>query len=1291
MEADSLTKQQEWKLAQYLDRIRQAIARISPAVSKPNSQRTSPETPLLTLDYVARGAGLSAAQINNKAYFKIFATAQQSLDPGEITILIKGPRDTYGMTVIPPLPGKAQIIRQKLLGLNKKLSFTENALPLTHGATYLRNYGKNDMNKTFYIPKAKYDIQIEPEVYSDHIKVGYIVPLDGKYEISIASRGHKIMGSPFSVTASKNILRILERDSFCLEDGEEIDIVDITGDKRVVVRIVDFITEKMLLRENGTYEKISDEEANILMSTENKEKSKRHIHKKPCTAVKTKYNYVRQFKEAVKKIKIMARVIKAFKESSKVKNNHQLNTKRDVPDVVNSTFNEKINENFTKTIPHIIIPDSLTLILQTEKIKNEFKNEENDFKVLENEFMIEQQSQSKNPFHTRFSKSKNTSITNDIQEGIEITADDGMVKILKEKDSRVQYNNPFLDPETCHIERPKTPVLKILTDDKNNRPDSPFIDPERNFLNQDLHRSNEFINPFFTHNHTQISKISNCDDMQYPSTDFIIGAPVSFPPIAKAQSPEPDMPPIILISSLEGENKEGTQAYAQRKIEDMRMSIPKCSTPIIHNKETASSIVNSTFHSIESNTQENNQYSLDAEDSCGEYLLDDSSNNFNANADIKRPNKDTWDSAYVSIDDNNSSPDSNDNSVVNDSNKQNTPSCELSNAKKIEVISNMGPAEREIWQSCKNLAQEIPLNHEEIKICKWEFKRPLFTPIIEESDRSLSTGLKESIDSDKHYKEIGEDTVKVAFTELNDIFDEYCPNSELSSTTTYTELDINDHHQVEDMEENEVVSVKSASEAQSDVTRQRTQNVEETISEVQVKVTESLSASRVFPNKNMNKIITPNIQSNDLNKYEIRSFGEINQQNLVLEKKKYWDEKIRVIEEMKYLQQKTKKKPSSIKRLNDSLSKRKGKQIAKKLTAECNSNEDRIVSNTLNVDISTAVPEETFSKELKLVDKWKKYWDEKLEERQKQEINNNNVKYVKKDVAIVDNKSDINFPLQAESNSIDDEIYYSTPVKQEITEEVFKAFETSPKRFFGTSRKQIINKIDAFQSKENISDENQQIIGDCINENGIVSKRISLFHNLSQDETSSATRKINWIENKHKHDKIIDRFKTEEQCVEDPSLKPKVNHKRKLVNFVQAISLDIEKDTNPSLNQIKLKECNRNELKWLNRQSNNTNDGTVTVKNIAKVKLLGSKSEMDIFNKVNNIPENSEKHTSFEHLPQINVKNFISIYETVTKKASFDLDRGQTVKSPITNIEEKYPTQIVSSNCPGMYYVVFKQ
>ncbi|CAH1635784.1 unnamed protein product [Spodoptera littoralis] len=265
---DSLSRHQEWKLATYLDRIRQALSKLTPPVSKPVSQRTSPETTQFTLDYVAKGSGLSAAQVNHKASFKIYPTAQQALDPGEITILIRGPRDTYGMTVLPPILGKAQMIRQKLLGLQSKQNFTENVLPITQGATYLRSYGKNDMNKTYYIPKTRYDIEIDVEIRTDHAKISYVVNLEGKYLISITSRGQSIVGSPFTITASHNIINILEKDNYCLEDGEEIDIVDVKTDRKVVLRIVDFVTEKMLLKENGTLEKISDDEARILMATD---------------------------------------------------------------------------------------------------------------------------------------------------------------------------------------------------------------------------------------------------------------------------------------------------------------------------------------------------------------------------------------------------------------------------------------------------------------------------------------------------------------------------------------------------------------------------------------------------------------------------------------------------------------------------------------------------------------------------------------------------------------------------------------------------------------------------------------------------------------------------------------------------------------------------------------------------------------------------------------------------------------------------------------------------------------
>ncbi|CAH0723595.1 unnamed protein product, partial [Brenthis ino] len=62
-----------------------------------------------------------------------------------------------------------------------------------------------------------------------------------------------------------------------------------------------------------------------------------------------------------------------------------------------------------------------------------------------------------------------------------------------------------------------------------------------------------------------------------------------------------------------------------------------------------------------------------------------------------------------------------------------------------------------------------------------------------------------------------------------------------------------------------------------------------------------------------------------------------------------------------------------------------------------------------------------------------------------------------------------------------------------------------------------------------------------------------------------------------------------------------------------------------------------------------------------------SKSEMDIFSKVATVTvdEDLEKHKSYEELPKINVKNFISLYEDVSKSSKWSSGQSITRSSSI--------------------------
>ncbi|KAJ8724316.1 hypothetical protein PYW08_015790 [Mythimna loreyi] len=1349
---DSLSRHQEWKLATYLDRIRQALSKLTPPVSKPVSQRTSPETTQFTLDYVAKGSGLTAAQVNHKAYFKIYPTAQQALDPGEITILIRGPKDTYGMTVLPPILGKAQMIRQKLLGLQSKQAYTENVLPITQGATYLRSYGKNDMNKTYYIPKTKYDIEIDVEDKTDHAKIGYVLNIEGKYLVSITSRGQSIVGSPFTITASNNIISILEQDSFCLEDGEEIDIVDVKTDRKIVLRIVDFVTEKMLLKENGTLEKISDEEAKLLMATHT-ENDISNCHSEIFSDVENNEEQTivkcKRFNKAAYKILSMYRVSKIFNDLiadkqlhfAKKENYIRSRSQQEIPDIVNSTLTEANIKPYiiSELREKFIVPENISVSLRAEKSTTSYHNElsnsgseiedvtinipmmestRNDspdsldgfnvsYEDQEDNVSVDRMtpSSTNNPFlNEMFEENYVASMnmgpfvtseyeTNNSQN--EETRDSSITIIIDPNVSPSPINNnPFmeadnlgfkkLDSNAC--ERPKSPVFKIISGEKVNRDESIFINPQSDQLNEEA-LGNEFVNPFFIHHHQ-----SGHFEQPKPMTDFIIGAPVSLPPILRARSPEPEIKALVIPSNEKRKKNIQTKKTHTEKSEESPNS--ELLTPLQNNstlpKDTKNeniSAVSSTFHSLESNltetTLDNSNASTTSDNQFEPYQIDSDRN--------LTPRKDIWDSAYVSIDDNNSSPDNNNNestALSETLSKQKFSPSDDTFALKQEEISNMGPAEREIWQTCNELKIEPTKIQEETKPYKWEIKRPTFTPIIEESDRSISSGTKDLSRTETCTKQGEADSVSVAFAELNDMYQEYFPNSE--TTSIVNELNRLHSTEVEYVKQTMDDSVNSASEA-TDVKR-HVEELEGTISEVQTNVTESVSVSQPLRNE------TDQHFSYGKENYDETQFGEISRSNIVLEKKKYWDERIRQIEaksaETSIL---PKKKRNSSKQLkHDSLTKRKGKQIVKNFLSAGDYSQVKTINQVDDKDLETKAHELVHSPDdhiqqkssdidtnEKLVGKWKKYWDEKLETDQVEtEAIALRLKSPKNKVCTLTSspfskkvESPVEIKVDTHYSNVTSLNVEKPPVKQELPEEVFKAFETSPKRFFGTSRQQILNKIDTFLGKPATVDIPTTHTASECHESGLVSSRISLFHNLSNtEELPWARRKSQSLQNvsqKRESDKNVVSFEERPSTVKNirsENLENRINETIN-VNITDAVNLKNKRSRMVHTNansktfdetiyiepakEQSIAPKPKEHVKMAVKDLISENKSIANKGEILRKKSF-SKSEMDIFNKLPNDPidDGLDKYKSCDELPKINVKSFISLYESVTKTAA---------------------------------------
>ncbi|CAH2085328.1 unnamed protein product [Euphydryas editha] len=1277
---DSLSKHQEWKLISYLEKIRVALSKLTPPTTKPTAQinqKASPQPTHYTLNYIARGSGLTAAQVNNKAYFKIYPTAQQSLDPGEINVLINGPKEIYGTTVVPPILGKAQMIRHNILGLQTKTAYTENVLPITQGTTYLRTYGKNEMNKTFHIPKMKYDIEIEIELKQDHARISYVATLEGNYEISITNRGQNIVGSPFTVTASKDIVGILERDSFCLEDGEEIDIVDVKTERKVVLRIVDFVTEKMLLRENGTLEKISEEEAKYLMENDDIENKNDEVlinSNKTNHEDLTKINMIsNKFYSSVNKILTANRfcnILKDIKNKQKLALNDYYSkiskNKQDVPDIVNSTYSDERTKSCrSEKRDKIIIPENISVSLFTEKPETEIKynNETENFNLPiecitnnsiytsdpfeDDNISVDTIQSSNNPFlsdicneNYGIEKTFGSFITNEFESNNSQNEETAKanVKIIIENETSSQATNPFLD--IIEMEQPKTPVYRIITGEVTGRDDSVYIDEEN--------MSNEII--FSNSDNLFIDQELDQTNTYQDKPDFIIGAPVSLPPIINLKSSTSSVNNNVteVAKIKQKKNNKTKEAYNYKGLATDSTEIP------ITSVDTDKSSNNSNFcSSLDSNMTEDVNISPNSSPTPS-----NASNQMQTSRGTS-PKKDTWDSAYVSIDDNHIT----ENLDINSETLNKKP--QLPNEQpKLNLI------EREQLQGHQDL-KDVKNADDELNKYKCE-KRSEFMPIIEENEKSFSNSMK-----DKTVTRNEADAVSVTFAGINDIFDDLFKNSEISSVTTTQDCQLQNLEIDFTLERNDD-HVDSASELRTDVKRQ-TKILEGKISEIQANVTESVSASRNLHAKGKQNYKEENNNEN----IDRIKFGDPKYTNIVLEKKKYWDERIRQIEAAKSeeikSQQYRRRLTSKHLRRNDSLSKRRGKKIVQNFLStnqdECSSLKKSIdqlesidIQNNLNVDENE---KKSLNKNIEI------YQDESTSCFRQKSLDD-------KDRSVLDafKKLKVSSVDLVDTVKDNDEPSSNLHLKQELSEKLFQAFETSPKRFFGTSRKHILNKIDTFLGLPDNENETKKITRDINHETGLVSSRISLFHNISQTEDLSWSRRkcVSMNNITHQDNEKYSNLNNKSKTIQDSKNVTKRETKKISTSYDEP-NTRVDK---PEKNEISLKEkrarmiqnnYNKSFDETLYAPANYTEDSYEYVKRTIKdfnkhnesinnstfktspLKSI-SKSEMDIFNKITITPEEVlEKHKSYEELPKINVKSFISLYEGVSKTS--------TTKSPI--------------------------
>ncbi|OWR51758.1 hypothetical protein KGM_210751 [Danaus plexippus plexippus] len=1235
---ESLSKHQEYKLLNFLENIRLALSRLKPPTPKHRTMTTQKNVtePLQNcLDYVAKGSGLTAIQINNKVYFKIYPTAQQSLNPDEITITIYGPRGVYGKTILEPILGKAQLIRQNLLKKQTKSIYTENALPITHGTTYMRSYGRNDVNKTFFIPKTKYDIEIETDVKEDHARVSYTASLEGKYKISITSSGKNIVGSPFIATASKNVVEILEKDNFFLENGEEINIIDTKTDKNVVLKVVDYGVEKMLLKESGAQEKIHKGAAkkikesnffsinnNLLAEDESKDKH-----------TKNKQIPEKFYKTAIK-VMIMNRVCKVLQNGKENSSSRKISLSRatqDIPDIVNSTFyDDQIGQIIQEKNNRIIIPKNISVSILTEKSKAYIDDIEvvdtcntniqylshglenivklKDDLFEEDTISVDTTQSTSNPFlsdgyeqNYEVGKQFGSFVPNEYETNNSQSeeTEDSVVKLLDDyQDQNNTGNNPFIDYSSSNFVTSSLTRDNIKSKAIREHTDSVFLDSEYNNELEDVMCSSLKNNPFIKHE-------KYLAQLQNDKPDFIIGAPVSIPQVFLSSSSEHQTNPCEITTT--------NCSYNNNKLKDLQNQ-NSTMTPEYSNQ-------------VEDLTKNSNYNSLDSNNSS-KITPSETSRELSPKTDI-------WDSAYVSIDEN----------IYAESTSSESSNSKINNTEKI-------------YSQIRPIIKDIKYIDEDDDITKYEIKRSEITPIIEENEKSFTFGMKEAT--------YGTDAVVTAFTDLDDIYDEIFSNSEVSLEST--NQDYKKNFEVELVTDNNEVCVNSASDIITDVKRQTKQR-EGKISEVQENVTESVSVSQ-------NLHVKESFREENNNRLDNETqFGDPRFINIVSEKKKYWDERIREIEakseEIKVFQTKRRLSGKHLRR-NDSLTKRKGKKIVQHILKSGKEEYEKYVKDKCEPVNDDAQQIEIFnSTERKDID------------------SNNHEQFTcfgkksseNKARSVIDTLKD--FKVSSE-DLVDMVTVDETPVtelnlKQELSEKVFQAFETSPKRFFGTSRKHILNKIDTFLGLPHNEQETKKNKIDVNHESGLVSSRISLFHNISNTEElpwarrkSKSMHNLAYIDSNKKlsvqneptplltnpsqtydNDSI---HSENSDCLKSPKRNStirvfKEDQNQKQAELTQSISLD-ETSSRPIHDNFINTETNdyvKNTIKDLNKQTNQSKMDS----SVKKLKSI-SKSEMDIFSRTTDIAQDDglDKHKSYEELPKICVKNFISHYEDVSKNSN---------------------------------------
>lgn len=189
--------------------------------------------------------GLVTGEQNRKGIFFVYPIPKK-YDLDGVHVFIKGPYGSYGRITIPAINGNYRNTDYKrAIYLSSKVN---SVSPTLQGGTFLRSLSQN------YGGGCEYDIQIRIKMTRTHAKVSYIPKNSGIHEISLTTNDHHLIGSPFGVPIDFPTNKyISDEDSLSDDDSDKIIV-----NKKYLTQIVDIMGEKMMLKENGTLEKLNN-------------------------------------------------------------------------------------------------------------------------------------------------------------------------------------------------------------------------------------------------------------------------------------------------------------------------------------------------------------------------------------------------------------------------------------------------------------------------------------------------------------------------------------------------------------------------------------------------------------------------------------------------------------------------------------------------------------------------------------------------------------------------------------------------------------------------------------------------------------------------------------------------------------------------------------------------------------------------------------------------------------------------------------------------------------------------